>query len=238
MKTFLSACWSNLLMLNYEIEPALLHPYVPAGCELDFFEGKCYASLVGFMFLDTKVKGFGFPFHRNFEEVNLRFYVRFNDGKELKRGVVFIKEIVPKRAISSIANLVYGEKYYCMPMKNGLVQNKDFFEVRYEWKFNREWNHLECMAEKQTSIMAAGSHEEFIAEHYWGYSRLNNQITYEYEVAHPKWEVHNILSCDMKCNIGKLYGNEFVEPFSKQPSSVLLAKGSEVLVKQRKVWKY
>jgi uncharacterized protein YqjF (DUF2071 family) len=238
MKTFLTAYWSNLLMFNYEIDPAILQPYVPKGCELDFFKGKCYASLVGFMFLDTKLRGVGFPFHQNFEEVNLRFYIRFNDGNEWKRGVVFIKEIVPRRMISSIANMIYGEKYHCMPMKNSLTENKDFFELKYQWKFNNEWNHLQAMAEKKSSIIEPNSKEEFITEHYWGYSRLNNHTTSEYEVTHPKWQVHKILSYDMKCNIGKLYGTEFMEPLSKQPSSVLLARGSEVSVKSRKVWKY
>src|SRR5579864_4477520 len=108
--TFLTAEWRNLAMLNYEIDPNLLREYVPAGVELDQWNGHTFMSLVGFSFLNTKVLGLPIPFHRNFEEVNLRFYVRRNTRNEIRRGVVFIKEIVPRWAIAFVARSVYGER--------------------------------------------------------------------------------------------------------------------------------
>ncbi len=238
MNPFLKAYWKNLLLLNYTIDEAILKPYLPKGAELDSFNGKCYASLVGFMFLDTTIKGVAFPYHRNFEEVNLRIYVRFKDGNHWKCGVVFVKEIVPRKMITIVANLLYGEKYYCMPMKNSLIETKDFFEVKYEWLFNNQWNYLQATAEKDTSPVVEGSEEEFITAHYWGYSSINENTTSEYRVNHPKWQVHRVLSYDLDCNIGKLYGKEFMEPLSQQPTSVLLAQGSAVSIDHRKVWKY
>src|SRR5450432_2463378 len=101
---FLKAEWNNLIMASYTIEPALLKPYLPRYTELDFYNGNTYVSLVGFMFNNTRIPGMKIPFHVNFEEVNLRFYVRYKDNGEWKRGVVFIKEIVPKLAISYVAN--------------------------------------------------------------------------------------------------------------------------------------
>jgi len=238
MQTFLTAKWKNLLMLNYTVEASILKPYLPAGTELDYFNGNCYASIVGFMFQDTKLKGIPVPFHRTFEEINLRFYVRFKDGNEWKRGVVFIKEIVPKKMITVVANFLYGEKYYHMPMKNTLIETRDFYEVKYEWFFNHEWNYLQATAEKPTNPVTAGSEEEFITEHYWGYSKINNNSTSEYRVNHPKWNVHRLLSFDLHCNIGKLYGKEFIEPLSKQPSSVLLAQGSDISVHHRNILQF
>ena len=110
-KAFLTAQWRNLLMVNYEIDPVVLKKYVPCHTELDSFNGVHYVSLVGFLFKDTKVRGLSFPFHRTFEEVNLRFYVRYKEGHQWKRGVVFMKEIVPRRMITFVANTIYKEKY-------------------------------------------------------------------------------------------------------------------------------
>jgi uncharacterized protein YqjF (DUF2071 family) len=73
---FLTAEWNNLLLLNYAVDPCLLERFVPAGTELDVFEGRNYLSLVGFEFNRSRIFGFAVPFHQAFEEVNLRFYVR------------------------------------------------------------------------------------------------------------------------------------------------------------------
>ncbi len=73
---FLTAEWRHLAMLNYEIDPVILRPFVPSGTELDSWNGKTYVSIVGFLFLKTRVRGLAIPFHQNFEEINLRFYVR------------------------------------------------------------------------------------------------------------------------------------------------------------------
>ena len=86
--SFLKAEWRKLILANYKVEPELLKPYLPYGTELDLWQDSCYLSLVGFMFVNTKIKGVKIPFHVNFEEVNLRFYVKRYDNGEWKRGVV------------------------------------------------------------------------------------------------------------------------------------------------------
>ncbi|MES2569397.1 MAG: DUF2071 domain-containing protein, partial [Verrucomicrobiota bacterium] len=116
-KPFLTAEWRHLAMLNFATDPALLRPLVPAGTELDEFGGTTYLSVVGFLFLKTRVLGAGFPFHRDFEEVNLRFYVRRKVGGEWRRGVVFIREMVPRQIIALIARVVFGEPYSALPMR-------------------------------------------------------------------------------------------------------------------------
>lgn len=229
-KPFLTAEWRNLLMANYVIDPAILKPYLPCRTELDTFNDKHYVSLVGFLFANTKVLGLSFPFHRTFEEVNLRFYVRYKEDGSWKRGVVFIKEIVPKHVIAFIANSLYGEKYATHRMKHEWLLNPEGFNVAYSWKVGREWNYLKATAEKEASAIIGGSEEEFITEHYWGYTFINQGCSGTYQVQHPRWKVHKVNSYTVRCQTELLYGPQFTEALAQPPSSVFLAEGSPVNV--------
>lgn len=224
-------------MFNYLADAAVLAKYLPGGAEVDTWNNNCYISLVGFMFLNTRVKGIRAPFLTNFEEFNLRFYVRFKDGAEWKRGVVFVKEIVPKRLITLVANTVYGEHYYCYPMRNTQVQAAGFVDIRYEWQFNNEWNYVEVKAAEQTVPLAENSEEEFITEHFWGYTQLKNGATSEYHVEHPRWNIHPVESYNINCNTRELYGDDFHSFLQAKPASVFMAQGSAVKVYPRKLWK-
>src|SRR5450432_2343440 len=166
---FLRAEWNNLIMANYVVPKELLLPFIPFKTELDFFGEKTFVSLVGFMFLNTRILGFSVPRHMNFEEVNLRFYVKYNDRGNWKRGTVFIKEIVPRSAISFFANIIYGEKYSTMKMNHFHIKKAGGIETCYEWKFKNKWNRLVASSQSKSSPMRVNSEEEFIAEHYWGY---------------------------------------------------------------------
>jgi uncharacterized protein len=231
-KTFLTAEWRNLLMANYAIDPTILKPFVPCHTELDTYNGMHYVSLVGFLFTNTKVGGIAFPFHRTFEEVNLRFYVRYKEDNEWKRGVVFMKEIVPKRMITFVANTVYKEKYATHPMKHLWKTEGDKLNVEYHWKVDQEWNYLKAVADANPSPLLQGSEEEFITEHYWGYTFVSNSCTGTYQVAHPQWRIHPVHSFNVHCNTAQLYGQQFVEALSGPPKSVFLAEGSPIQVMQ------
>lgn len=230
--TFLSAEWRNLIMANYEIAPAELAAFIPQGTELDLWQGRCYISLVGFLFVNTKVLGLSIPFHRHFEEVNLRFYVRYKEEGAWKRGVVFIQEIVPKRAITAVANTLYGEKYITMPMRHRWEEADGKLEVRYEWKPNGHWNHLSVVADANPVAMEEGSEEQFIAEHYWGYTGLPGESTSEYQVEHPSWRINPVLSYQINCDAEQLYGPGFSRAMAGKPTSVFLAEGSGILVRR------
>jgi uncharacterized protein YqjF (DUF2071 family) len=217
-------------MANYVVDPALLQAYLPCRMEIDTFNNEHYISLVGFLFEDVKLKGIAFPFHTNFEEVNLRFYVRYKESNNWKRGVVFIKEIVPRRMITFIANTMYSENYATHTMKHTYTETPDELNVSYEWKVDKDWNHLNCVAEKTPKPIVTGSGEEFITEHYWGYTFINQMCTGAYQVIHPKWKVHTIKTYDIRCSIKQLYGETFVEALNQQPRSLFLAEGSSVKV--------
>ena len=229
-KAFLRAGWRNLIMANYVVDPALLQSHLPCSTELDTFKGDHYVSLVGFLFENVKVKGIAFPFHTNFEEVNLRFYVRYKESNNWKRGVVFMKEIVPRRMISFIANVMYSENYATHAMNHIYSETPDELIVNYKWKVGKEWNHLNCVAERIPKPIMTGSAEEFITEHYWGYTFISQTCTGTYQVVHPKWRVHAVKTYDIRCSIKQLYGEPFLEALSRQPRSVFLSEGSRVEV--------
>jgi len=231
---FLKAEWRKLILANYEVDPALLAAYVPFGTELDLWQGRCYVSLVGFMFLNTKVLGISIPFHRHFEEVNLRFYVKYMEKGEWKRGVVFVKELVPKVAITFVANTLYQEHYQTLPMRHdwGKVGGKQ--QVRYEWKLNGRWDQLQVEAATEGQPLVEGSEEQFITEHYWGYTKIKEKVTYEYAVEHPAWEVYPVLNYNIDIDVRNLYGDKFVALLSQEPRSVFLAEGSEIIVRGKR----
>jgi len=228
-KTFLEAEWRKLAMANYAVDPLLLNPYVPHKTELDIWKGNCYVSLVGFMFQDTRVKGFKIPFHTHFEEVNLRFYVRYHNRGEWKRGVVFIKEIVPKPALTWVANTVYRENYETLPMSHFWNMADSSLTVEYRWK-KRQWNSFKVVASNDLSPIQSGSEEEFITEHYWGYTRISKERTSEYGVEHPKWEVYPTKDYFINVDFGDVYGKDFDFLKTQTPRSVFLAEGSAIKV--------
>lgn len=226
MKKFLAAKWHDLIIANYEVDPALLADRVPAGTELDLHNGRCFVSLVGFMFLDTRVMDFLVPGHINFEEVNLRFYVKRETEGELRRGVAFIKEIVPKTAIAAVARILYGEPYERWDMSNFRDEN----HVRYTWQHGDCSNTISVERGENLGVPAEGSHGEFIIEHYWGYTKRGEERTDEYKVEHPKWELFAAEKPRIDVDFRVTYGKEFGFLSGAKPLSVLLAAGSDIAV--------
>jgi len=231
-RKFLEADWNNLLMLNYEVDPEILKPYLPPSTALDLWEGKALVSMVGFMFNNTKVLGIKWPFHVTFEEVNLRFYVKHFDGNEWKRGAVFISEIVPKSIIALIANNLYKEHYRALPMRHSQIPaGADHTKFSYEWKLKRRWNKLGATVSNHFEDIQPGSPEEFIFEHYWGYNKLTDTTTMEYQVEHVLWQVANVKDCVFDAEITELYGREFLPFLSEKPYSAFFANGSVISVR-------
>lgn len=233
MSTFLSAEWRKLAMANYAVDNEILRDFIPPKTELDFWNNTCYVSLVGFMFINTRLKGIKIPFHTNFEEVNLRFYVRYKDGADWKRGVVFIKEIVPRPTLTLVANTLYKEHYETLPMKHTWQTLGDNLTVEYQWK-KKAWNSLKVTTSDQLTEIGTGIEEEFITEHYWGYTKVNEQTTSEYGVEHPRWKVYPTKDYSIQVDFEAVYGKPFGFLTTQKPTSVFLAEGSEIFVKAGK----
>jgi len=234
---FLRAKWKNLVMANYAVNPALLEPFLPAGTSLDFFEGKTYVSLVGFLFAKTRIFGIPVPRFGTFEEINLRFYVVHKEGNVKKRGVVFINETVPYKSVAWMANFLYKEHYSVMKTRHYWEKNPRNRLVEYYWENKGKWNSMKIESEPRSRTMTIGSLEEFIFEHYYGYTKISDNQSESYEVVHPRWSIFDIRNFKIDCDFAAMYGPQFSYLSAETPSSVMLARGSDVFVnwKRKKI---
>jgi uncharacterized protein YqjF (DUF2071 family) len=229
----LTAEWRHLVMLNYEVDPGVLHPLVPRGTELDTWSGRTFVSVVGFLFARTRVLGLRVPFHRTFEEVNLRFYVRRTVDGKVRRAVTFIKEIVPRSIVARVARFVYNEPYVAVPMRHEYGDLGDTGapdSIAYAWRPASGWCSMRVKPVGRGRVAAPGSEEEFITEHYWGYTRQRDGSTIEYRVAHPPWRVWSVAEPVVTGDFASVYGRAFRAALSARPSSAFVADGSAVVV--------
>ena len=227
---FLTAEWRWLAMLNYPVEPALLARRLPAGVELDLFDGIALVSLVGFRFLRTRVLGLSVPFHRDFDEVNLRFYVRRRVEDGWRRGVVFVRELVPRMALATVARVAYGEPYRAVPMRHAI--DGEGRRAEYFWRWRRSWCSIAIETSGPGGLAPAGSEMAFVTEHFWGYSGAPGRPTREYQVEHPPWQVRPAVAATAAGDLGAVYGAELGSTLAGPPRSAFLADGSEVVVRR------
>jgi len=232
--SFINAEWRKLAIANYSIDPSILAKYVPVGTELDVWNNTCYVSLVGFMFVNTRVLGVSIPFHTNFEEVNLRFYVKRKENGAWRRGVVFIKELVPRKAITLIANLLYKEHYQTVAMHHHWTHQNNELLVKYAWEMQGKNHSIQLITGTTPQLIEDGSEEEFITEHYWGYTKVNAARTIEYEVKHPKWDCYRVNEYQIEVDFEANYGVDFKFLNDLKPKSVFLAEGSNISVEGKK----
>ena len=234
MTTFLKAKWENIVMANYAIAESILQPYLPKGVALDLYNGKAYVSLVGFLFKDTKLFNVPIPYLGTFEEINLRFYVVRKEGNEIKRGVVFINETIPYKLVAWMANKLYKEHYTTIPTKHYININEDFKEIKYEWLKDNKWNSIALESSTTNESMKEGSFEQFIFEHYYGYTKINEQATEEYRLHHPSWKINTITKCDINCNFESMYGTDFATLDNTTPIAIFIAEGSKVAIEWKR----
>ncbi len=223
-RPFLRAQWRHVAMVSYEVDPELLRPLVPGGTELDLFDGRCFVSLVGLLFLDVRMRGLRVPFHTRFEEVNLRFYVLRTVDGERRRAVTFVRELVPLPAVAMVARWRYGERYDSLPMRHEVTDTA----VAYEWRRGGRWQGLRLAPEPGAALPEPGSEQEFITEHYWGHA-ATPRGTVEYRVVHPRWRVCRA-AARVDLDAERLYGAGFAAALAARPSSAFLADGSPVEV--------
>jgi uncharacterized protein len=227
---FLTAEWLHLVLLNYAVAPSLLEPLVPKGTELHLLRGDAYVSVVGFMFANTRLRGIAIPFHRTFEEVNLRFYVKRSVDGEERHAVTFIRELVPRAAIAMAARFVYNEPYLRVAMSHRLELNSDRRRAEYQWTLNGILGAVIGDGLDRTEIPAADSDEAFMTQRHWGYTRQRDESTVEYQVTHPVWRVGRIERGTLEGNTDCAFGRTFASIVAGPPSSAFFADGSAVTV--------
>lgn len=230
-RPFLTAQWRYLAMLNYEVDPAVLAGLVPKGTLLDDERGRHYISLIGFLFLDTHIFGLPALFHENFEEVNLRFYVRRELPNESRHGVVFIREIVSLPLVAETAKLTYNEPYVTAQTQHTLIRTAgELQSVEYSFGESTRWCRLTLHVDGSPLELPAGSHEEFISDRPWGFTRQRDGGTIEYAVGHPRWNVWREARWEVDGPLGDFYRDPFSSILSGTPASAFVAEGSAVAV--------
>ena len=234
MAIFLKANWENIIMVNYEIDPKILIPFLPKGVEIDLFNGKCYISLVGFMFKKTKLFNIPIPWFGTFEEINLRFYVLRRENNEIKRGVVFINETIPYPIVAWMANKLYKEHYTVVPTKHTITNEVKIKKVEFEWFINKKWNSIYVESSTESSPMKQDSLEKFIYEHYYGYTKIDESKTEEYKLQHPSWKTNEVINYEIDCDFEAMYGKSFSVLNQTKPEAVFIAEGSSVAVEWKR----
>ncbi|MDE3236859.1 MAG: DUF2071 domain-containing protein [Bacteroidota bacterium] len=229
-KTFLKAHWKNIVMVNYEIDPQILRSYLPAGVTIDTYQNQCFVSLVGFEFKGCKIAGIPIPYFGNFEEINLRFYVKRRDGAIEKRGVVFISELVPHTTVAVLANRLYKEHYTSCKIKYKYELAHAEKRLEYRWAINNGSYHIKAKFQNEESAIVPGTLEEFIYEHYYGFTKVTETETWEYTVNHPRWHINAPTEVEVQCDFGKIYGPDFSFLNQQEPYSVYNAVGSDVTI--------
>ncbi|HEX8710411.1 MAG TPA: DUF2071 domain-containing protein [Terracidiphilus sp.] len=225
---FLTAEWNHLVMFNYAVDPSLLERHLPGGTELDAFAGTAFVSLVAFEFNNTRLSGIAIPFHRSFEEVNLRFYVKRGD----RRGVTFLRELVPRRAVALVARKFFNENYSSVPMSHCVREEAadGIVKAEYSWGAGPARCVMEIEAKGEEFLPAEGSQGQFITEHYWGYAAQANGGCLEYEVQHPRWRIREAMRANFLGDGTRYYGAELGAVLGREPDSAFLIEGSAVTV--------
>lgn len=230
-RPFLTATWQHLLFANYEADRALVQRYVPRGTELDLLDGRALVSIVAFRFLQTRLLGVPVPLHRDFDEVNLRAYVRRKEKGGWRRGVVFVRELVPKPAIAWTARLAYNEPYRAVRMRHHLaIDPNTGGSVQYEWRQAGDWHSVRGEVHGRPQSVDPDSAIGFITEHYLGYTPQRSGRTVEYTVSHPRWNVWDGARVDFRCNVPAVYGAEWSEALGTAPWSAFVCDGAPVSI--------
>jgi uncharacterized protein YqjF (DUF2071 family) len=242
-RPFLTARWTDLLVLNFAVPTELVAGLAPPGTEPDIHDGMAYVSIVGFRFRNVRVLGIPIPGHTSFDEINLRYYVKRTVGGETRRGVVFVREIVPRRAVAVVANRLYYENYITRPMRSQIAiagaELRVGDTVEYAWSSAGRRRKGECPFDSNRlagrvaaplAVPPAGSLDAFIVEHYWGYARGRDGVTREYRVAHPPWRVAAADDVTWACDVAATYAGPFAEFLSVPPVNAIVADGSAIQV--------
>ncbi len=210
--------------ITFAADEQQLRPYLPRGAAIDTLEDSPRVSLVAFEFRRTRVCGLAIPRHIAFPEINLRFYVR-HDGE---RGVVFIRELVPRRMIATVARLLYNEPYQRVPMSCGAKSTEDGGVLVWH-RFGRG-SFLTVKGAAAAVVPEAGTAANWLTDHSLGVGQRRDGTTRLYNVAHPTWALREVDDFALEVDFSALYGPQWAWLHDATPSHLSLAVGSPIAV--------
>jgi uncharacterized protein len=229
-RVFLTARWTDVLLVNCRVSPSLLQPYVPSGSTLDTPDAEPDAhllSMIVFRFQDTRVREMRVPTAQDFAELNLRFYVRDND----RRAAVFLREFVPAPLVILGARLFYRQPYY--PARISHTVTRQDAEIRVQTRFRNHAHRgtIDVTARNTPRVPDEASVEHFIKEHYWGFHQDRRGGSFAYRVDHPIWTTYPVEQATMTIDPGALLGGAWRSVnWHEARHSVVFADGSDARV--------
>ena len=226
-RPFLTARWADLLLVTYALPADTLRAYLHPALEPDLWSNAAHVSLVAFRFLDTRILGLPIPGHRHFAEINLRAYVRHGSD----RGVVFIREFVPRRAIAWVANAWYNEPYATAPITATVnTTPENAARAHFTWRWRGRTHRLAMTGSPDTSLPPRDSDAFLTKEHEWGFGQTRRGNLLRYHVTHPEWPVRTVTALDLEVDYESLYGPGWAFMNTAAPVSTIYAVGSPVTV--------
>ena len=232
---FITAHWQNLALLSWSIDDSAVTRLLPQGLEIDRFNGNAFVSAVGLTVSNLRVLGVS-TWPTRFEQVNFRFYVRqrlISGG--YRRGVVFLKQLVPHRTTALTARLVYGEPFAPVPISHdcrephtGLLDAHR--EFTYSWRRNGQMEGLRAETDLAAEFPGPGSLAEFLTVRHWGYNGRPGDHTKGYAVSRPAWAVRPATAWRFDCDVATLLGGAFARGMSTAPASVLMTSGCQAKI--------
>ncbi|HEU5060926.1 MAG TPA: DUF2071 domain-containing protein [Kofleriaceae bacterium] len=217
--------------VNYDVDRRVLEPLVPAGTELDTWEGRALVSLVAFEMTDNRLLGVPLPFARAYDQINLRFYVRRPlAGGSWRRGVVFLRELVPVPALVAGARLLYRERYERQPVSARVRPPDPARPGRavYRWRRHDQLHRLAVDFTPPLHLPEEGTLERFLSERHWGYASPADDVTREYRVEHPPWRIWQARAARLSPATAGSFGHRFERALAGEPAAAFVAEGSRM----------
>lgn len=229
-RVFLTARWTDVVLVNYRVPPELLQQHVPPGSVLDTPDADPdlhLLSVVVLRFRDTRVRGVKIRTAQDFAELNLRFYVRQGD----KRASVFLREFVPAPLIMIGARLFYRQPYFPALISHAVTSHDGYLSVQTRFRNRQHRGELNLTARNEPTVPSDDSVEHFLKEHYWGFHIDRDGETFAYRVEHPVWTTYPVERAEVTVDPGVLLGGAWRSiDWNTARHSVVFAEGSGATV--------
>lgn len=226
--------WRNVVHVNYQIAPEVLHPYLPPRTEILLFQNKCFITLTALVYDQVKFKGLNIPLHREIPEVNLRFYVSAADGSKSKNGVVLLKRIIAKPLLAFAGQLLFQEQYAVMPISYFVRKQSTERLVKYFWKNNPPYGEWHSLSVKTSHSSIAFNEDDQVAFLTKPTLRFSGGRSMRTRVSEIEYKVTNVFEVDdyqLDVKFSVLFGGKFQFLSRQKPESVYLLEDSEVTVR-------
>lgn len=222
----ITAAWTNIAVVTWEVEPDLLAPYVPPTLSLNLRDSMAFVSLVGLQFSNLRVRGVRVPGHQHFDEINLRFYVR----KTGYQGVTFIREYAPRPLAALMARILYSEPYRAAPVRGRITADEATIVAGYEIDYGGRTSQFSLTGQRPPVRPDNTTLEHFLLEQHWGFTTTRGGQMMRYEVEHPVWHIYPIVSYTLDFDFAAVYGPKWAVLGESEPRSLVLATGSDVTI--------